>query len=345
MSGGFGGKKNKVDPQAPLVALNKVIDEGSFQRIHLLYGEEDYLRYQFRDNLVKAMGGEPGSLSFNRFKGKDVNPGEVIGLAETMPFMAERRVILIEDTGWYVNGCSEMEEYVSSGICESTCLVFCEREVNKTTAMYKRTDKAGMISCFMTQEERVLISWVGSLMRAERLMISSSDASYMISVVGTDMVTLSSEAGKLASYCMDRDRVTRADIDAICSRTLEDRIFDMCEDVANGQKRGAMKKYYDLIVLRARPEFILIQVTRHFNTLIRVMELDSKKKNDEDIGALVGHPGWSIKKYRIQNRRYGHAQLRSILELCADTDMRIKRGEMEKGLAVETLMTRLLNGI
>ena len=38
-------------------------------------------------------------MNFTAFRGKDVNSGEVIDLAETMPFFADRRVILIEDSG------------------------------------------------------------------------------------------------------------------------------------------------------------------------------------------------------------------------------------------------------
>ena len=90
----------------------KTIDEdirsGNLKQIYLLYGTEDYLKRQYRDKLKNALtaagedsgmggmlSGGDGDMNFNRFEGKDINPKQVIDLAETLPFFAERRVIRI----------------------------------------------------------------------------------------------------------------------------------------------------------------------------------------------------------------------------------------------------------
>ena len=85
--------------------LQNDIKTGSWQRVYLLFGEEDYLRQQYRDRLVKALCPEEDTMNFTRFSGKDVNPAEVIDLAETVPFFADRRVIYLEDTGFFKNKC------------------------------------------------------------------------------------------------------------------------------------------------------------------------------------------------------------------------------------------------
>ncbi len=96
----------------------KTIDEdirsGNLKQIYLLYGTEDYLKRQYRDKLKNALtaagedsgmggmlSGGDGDMNFNRFEGKDINPKQVIDLAETLPFFAERRVILIENSGFF----------------------------------------------------------------------------------------------------------------------------------------------------------------------------------------------------------------------------------------------------
>ena len=75
----------------------KTIDEdiknGTFRQLYLLYGEEVYLKKQYKDKLVKAMTTEGDTMNFSAFEGKDTVTGQLIDLAETLPFFAERRVI------------------------------------------------------------------------------------------------------------------------------------------------------------------------------------------------------------------------------------------------------------
>ena len=83
----------------------KTIDEdiknGTFRQLYLLYGEEVYLKKQYKDKLVKAMTTEGDTMNFSAFEGKDTVTGQLIDLAETLPFFAERRVILVEDSGFF----------------------------------------------------------------------------------------------------------------------------------------------------------------------------------------------------------------------------------------------------
>lgn len=338
---GYYGKKDKKDPQKDIKVLNQLIESRDFKKVHLLCGEEDYLRLQFRDKLCAAMGGVKGSLAFDRFVGSAVQPESIIDLAETLPFMAERRVILIEDTDWFKNGCSVMEEYITGGVCESTSIVFCEKETDKRTRLYKSVAEHGMISEFPVQDAETLASWLGGRLKAAGTPISGADASYMVNVVGTDMLTLANETEKLSAYCLDRQRATREDIDAICTRGLEDKVFDMVEAVALNDKKRALTLYYDLIALRESPVKILVLVTRQFDTLIKIKDLEFRKYGDDAIAKKIGRPSWTIAKYRKQTSRYSMSALKSIVNECADTDMSIKNGMMTDKIALETLMVKL----
>ena len=338
---GYYGKKDKKDPQQDIKKLNQLIENRDFKNVHLLCGEEDYLRLQFRDKLCAAMGGVQGSLAFDRFIGSAAQPESIIDLAETLPFMAERRVILIEDTGWFKNGCSVMEDYISQGVCESTTLVFCEKETDKRTRLYKAVSEHGMISEFPVQDAATLASWVGGRLRSSGTPISGADAAYMVDVVGTDMLTLANETDKLSAYCLEKQRVMREDIDAICTRGIEDRVFDMCEALALNDKKRAMALYYDLIALRESPIKILVLVTRQFDTLVKIKDLEFRKYGDETIAKKIGRPAWTISKFRKQTGRYSMSALKSIVNECADADMSIKTGMMTDKIALETLLVKL----
>ena len=102
----------------------------SFAPIYLLYGEESYLKRQYKEKLKQALISEGDSMNFSHFEGKDIRPGELINLAETLPFFADRRLILVENSGMFKNACEEMADYLKE-IAPTACLVFVEDEVDK----------------------------------------------------------------------------------------------------------------------------------------------------------------------------------------------------------------------
>ena len=87
--------------------LNEDIKSGNLKQAYLLFGEEWYLVRQYRDRLYDALraGDE---MNVHRFEGKEINMEEVLELAETLPFLAPRRVILLQDTGWFKHGGENM---------------------------------------------------------------------------------------------------------------------------------------------------------------------------------------------------------------------------------------------
>ena len=81
--------------------IDNDIKTGQFKQIYLLYGEEQYLIRQYRDKLKHALAADDDTMNFSAFSGSDINQKEIIDLAETLPFFADRRLILIEDSGLF----------------------------------------------------------------------------------------------------------------------------------------------------------------------------------------------------------------------------------------------------
>ena len=112
------------------------IKNKQFKNIYLLTGEELYLRNQYRKRLREALLDPEDTMNYASFEGKNINPKEVIDLAETMPFFADRRVIEISDSGFAKNACPELAEYIPE-IPDSTCIILTESEVDKRGKFYK----------------------------------------------------------------------------------------------------------------------------------------------------------------------------------------------------------------
>ena len=118
------------------IKMNKI------KRAYLLYGEERYLIRQYRDKIKNALVSSDDTMNFSVYEGADINQKEIIDLAETLPFFADRRLILIEDSGIFKKGGEDLAEYLPTAP-ETTCFVFVENEVDKRSKIYKALGQIG----------------------------------------------------------------------------------------------------------------------------------------------------------------------------------------------------------
>jgi len=101
----------------------KQIKEQNFSQAYLLFGEERYLKNQYTQKLREALAGDD-EMNTHFYEGKDISVGEIIDLAETMPFLAPRRVIFLKNSGLLKSGGEKLAEYLNDSPNETTFFVF-----------------------------------------------------------------------------------------------------------------------------------------------------------------------------------------------------------------------------
>ena len=62
-------------------SLNEDLKTGQFKQIYLLYGQEAYLKKQYKERFIKAMIPEGDTMNFASYEGKNTDVKEVIDLA------------------------------------------------------------------------------------------------------------------------------------------------------------------------------------------------------------------------------------------------------------------------
>ena len=176
--------------------INEDIKNGNFKQIYLLYGEERYLKNQYTTRLRKALCQEGDEMNTHFYQGKDFSVGEVIDLAETLPFLAERRVMFFKDTGLFKAGGEKLAEYLASPN-DTTFFVFTESEVDKRSKLYKTVQSKGYVAEFTVQDENSLKRWIAGILGREGKKISENTAQLLLSKTGTDMENIQMELEKL----------------------------------------------------------------------------------------------------------------------------------------------------
>ena len=214
--------------------LNEDFKSGKFEQVYLLYGEEGYLKKQYKKRFIKAMIPEGDTMNYAHYEGKNIPVKEVIDLAETMPFFAEKRLIVFENTGFFKTAAgAELADYIKE-MPETTYFIFVEEEVDKRNKLYKAVNTKGYAAALTMQDEEVLKRWIGQILRREGKEMSGATISYFLGKVGTDMENIQRELEKVICYGIDKATLTRKEIDAVCVTQLSNHIFDMVDAVAAG---------------------------------------------------------------------------------------------------------------
>lgn len=319
--------------------LMEDIKNGQFKRIYLLTGEEVYLRNQYKKRLRNALLDPEDTMNASSFEGKGINPGEIIDLAETMPFFADRRVIMIEDSGFAKNACPELADYIPE-IPKSTCIILTESEVDKRGRVYKAIKNAGRIVEFKRQDERTLARWVLGTLKKEGKNITEETMHAFLARTGAGMENIDRELEKLLCYTMNRDVITTADVEAVCTEQTENRIFDMVQAITEKDQRKALDLYADLLAMKEPPMRILFLIARQFNQLLQLKSLAGQGLDKSDLAKKAGVPPFALGKYQAQCRRFTADQLRRAVEDCVDAEERVKTGQMGDQISVELLIVK-----
>lgn len=316
--------------------LTQDIKSGQFNQIYLLYGAEAYLRKQYRDRLKNAIIGDD-NMNYHYYEGKDISIGEVIDQAETLPFFAERRLIILENSGFFKSGGEQLAEYLSAP-SDTTFFLFVETEVDKRSRLYKAASSKGCAVEFAIQDENTLKKWILGMVKKENKKISESALNFLLEKTGTDMENIRKETEKLFCYCMDKEAITEADIEEICTKRIGNHIFDMVSAIADKKQKQALELYYELLAQKEPPMRILFLIARQFNLLLQVKELKGKGYQNKAIGEKVGLPGFIAGKYVVQASRFKTREIRDAVEACVAAEEAIKTGRLNDNMSVEMLL-------
>lgn len=319
--------------------IKEHIKTGKFKPFYLLYGSETYLKKLYRDKLKDSIIGDDNEINYSYHEGKDIDQDQVAQVAMTLPFFADRRLIIIENSGLF-----KSQNDLSSKLAEmpdTTIVVFVETEVDKRNKLYKLVKDRGTVSEMNGLDEKNLKLFVSQQLHQAGKKISEQTISYFLDKTGDDMINISNETDKLISYCLDREIITIEDIDQVTTTQISGQIFKMIDAIASKQQNNALSLYYDLLSLRERPLTILYLITRHFNILLQVKDMQSLGFSQQAISGKVGIPPFSVKKYAGQSRNFPTKLLIEALELSSDIEEKVKTGRMIDQIGVELLIINL----
>lgn len=319
--------------------LQEDIKTGNFKKVYLLYGDEAYLKIQYKDKLLKALNPDDDTMNFSRYEGKGIEVNAMIDLCETMPFFADHRVVLVENSGFFKNKCEELADYIKT-LPDYIRMVFVEEEVDKRNRMYKAVKSEGRVVEFAKQDEKTLMRWAAGLLGREGRKITMRDMELLLTKTGTDMGNIRNELEKLITFTMGRDVVTAEDIEEICTTRTENKIFEMVRAVTEKNQRKALDLYNDLLTLREPPMRILFLLSKQFRQMVLAKKMAGEGAAQSEIASKLGVQSFVARNLLSCARAYSTEELEQAEVDFAEAEEAVKTGRLQDVLSVELLIVK-----
>lgn len=329
--------------------------------VFLLHGPDDFALAEFIASL-KGKLGDPATADLNStvFDGRTVTLPELRTIADTMPFLAPQRLVIVE--GWLTKLMSKTEageeaetsqagsaketlaqlaDYLP-GVSPTTLLVLAEkRPLPERHALLKALTGQdwAVIKFFDLPQGEGLVKWIMARAKMEGGTFER-EAAQALAAAENDPRALGHEITKLLTYVNFARPVDLADVETLTPMGGEAKIFDMVDAI--GQRRGpvALRELHKLLD-KEEPLYILGMIVRQFRLMLQAREMLDARASEGDISqALRLHP-FPTKKICEQARAFPLPALERIYHRLLDYDADLKSGQAEPAAALDTLVVSL----
>ncbi len=333
----------KAESKSQMAELKKQLSENKLQKLYLFFGEETFL-IDVNIDRISALVPDMGFEDFNHIvlDGTATPLFEIAEAIEAFPMMADKKLVIIKNSGAFKGKASQeiKEFYINKieNIQDDTVVIFRETEVDKRSSVYKAAQKAGWTGEFTKLDDTDLVTWVMREVKARDRKISREDAAFLISLTDRSLQTLKNELDKLSAY--GAEEITKAAIDRLTSRSLEARVFDLCDAIMEKDAGRSLVLIRDLKTNKESPYGILYILFSTFSKMLKAQVLGERHEPYDAYAGELGVPAFSVRKYVAGAKRFTKSELADFLMTAVETDLSIKQGNIEQWQAIERLVLR-----
>lgn len=346
----------------------------------MIYGNDEYsVANRVRALRKEAAGEGLEEANTSVFDGDRNNLGELLAAAHAMPFLAERRVVVakgllgrIENppgsrrggaggaTGGGTGGpggtggtsAARVDvAKLTAGLQDlppTTELIFSDGPLKRNGAGLRVVGPGARLEEHTRKQGADLIAWISGRFADLGSRASPAAVGLLAELVGSDARALDQEIAKLATYA-GQEPVQREHVVLLVAPAREANVFAAVDAIVERRLAVATRLLYQLLAAGQSVQSVMAIIAAQVRRVLIAQELlvagaGREGGAGEAIAAKVGaRPGFQMTKTMEQARRFRREYLVEMMRQLLETDLAIKRGDIEEQLALELLTARLAN--
>lgn len=324
--------------------------------VYLVHGEDTLAMRSFVATLRERMG-DPGMAELNtqQLDGSVVTDEQLRAAVNTLPFLAERRLVIVEHPLARLNSAPARQRFLEllQGLPLSTALVLLLPDENEPRRGWKNypedhwlmkwaAEQGGrvFVRSFRLPTASQMPAWVQQQAKKMGVSISHAAAEELSALLGGDTERASRELEKLAAYVNRARPIEVEDVQELVAQTGEVDVFGMVDALGEGDTRRALRLLQGLLQVQD-PFQIFGMMVRQFRLLLQVREQLDEGRLGEPLSGMKNAPKGVIHQLARQAQRFSMAELTRIYHDLLDVDEQMKNGEVDPVTALDRFVAGL----
>ncbi len=339
----------------------------------LFHGTDEFSAHE----AVAALRASPDfTLNVDVFAGATADLETIRQTCETLPFLSERRLVLVEGLPKRKRGAKsdggESDDGEAPAQPESPKplrakkgksaagadpkifaqgLADCAAKLPDTTTLAVLVDELldpahplvqaarfGSVAVFTPPKGAQLETWIAKRATREGGSISREAARALAAEVGDDLRVLAQEVAKLTTYA-GRDReIGVADVQALTPSSRQARVFDLTDALARRDRARALALLHELLAAGESPLGIVALTAFSTRSLLQVKTLAERGLRAPQIAQSAGMAPFIVDKSLALVRQFSFAQLEAAHRSLLDVDTALKSSRMTAEMALDLLV-------
>ena len=319
----------------------KNLKNGELAPVYLFTGEEHFVMQSAVNQLTEALVGDLRDVNLSLLPCTAAGD-EICAQCETIPFLADKRVVIVEESGFLTKaepeGVERLLAYLENP-ADFTVLVFVCAQPEKRRKTYKALQNFPIVE-FNPLSDAELSRWIDKTLRGKGLTIEPSALQFLVEYTDPRPEALINELEKLACF-KPGGLITSKDITDVVIPCNDYNLYKMTDAVVAGDVNTALTLLSGMLSQREEPIFLLAAIARQYRQLLKCKLLLEKKTPKPEIISLLGIRDFVFSRLSASCQKMSEAQLKQAVDLCYMTDEGLKTGKAFDEAALHALILSL----
>ena len=328
--------------------------------LYILWGQDDFSLNESLEEIKRGIG-DQALLATNTtiLDGQQVTPDQLRAVCETVPFLSERRLVIVKgllerfEPKSKSSGrkkitpvTNQQNEYKLLVACiskmpDSTILVLIDGRLGSKNPLFKELSAKAEVRTFPPLRNTKLRQWIKRHVIEEGGSISPRAVDLLAKLVGNNLWIMKNEINKLVLFTLGRC-IEEEDVKRVVSHAQQANVFTMVDAILEFKAGIAEQSLHQLLERGAAPAYLLVMLSRQVQMIVRAKELRNQGKPEVEIQNKLGLTSeFILRKTLEQADRYPVKRLKEAYHKLLETDLSIKTGKYDGELALSILIAEL----
>ena len=301
--------------------LIAALEAGRLEPMYVLHSEHPILIERVLTT-IRDLVVPPAARGFNYdiVEGKP-SAQRIIALAQTLPMMAQRRLIYVRDlAGMPPDDTDAVLAYLAKPN-PSTVIVAVVSKLDKRIKLYNQLSRKGYLH--VLEAPRQVAPWVRNEAKQQGVRLDEKALNRLIDAVGNDLSRLALTLEQLGLYAGPRP-ITADDVDELVADTRERTVFELTDAIGSADRGRALAAVASLVDQRESAVGVVVMLARHIRQMSLVFHLRDQGAPRQAWPSALGVPPFVVDKLIAQARLYSPGALAVATQQLANADRALK---------------------